>query len=459
MRKTVFAIAGCLILAVTAAGIWIGVRHEPFPNGEIPRNRAVVASPLAGRVADEISHMLLDYREIHGLPSLSVAIGLDGELVLAEAVGYADLDTRRPATVNTLYRVGSVSKSITAVALAGLVEDGLIELDAKLRDYVPEFPAKRWPFTLRQLASHTAGIRHYHPGFLASLSEKFHATHYSDVRDALIVVENDPLMFEPGSRYGYSSYGYNVLSAAMQSAAGTPFAELLERYTFTPAGMTTAHAENVLAPHPETTGYYLQLGQNSFRAPDTDNSYQIAGAGILATPSELVAFGNRLLDGSLMSDAMRDVLFTPVALRDGSTAPQNYGLGFRITTRDVGGITVRDIAHGGSIIGGKTYLLLYPDQNLVIAATMNITTVHGWAHPEDVAYAIADRLVTGRTPDSDQRRRATRATCLTPMGGPPGTTECSPTACRNLRMATDRRCQSRNRRRAKRSSCVFGNVR
>ena len=389
MRRILLGSVVLLLIVVAAIVVLVASRHEPFP--ETPSTVSLVPadSALDEATRSAIDDLLGELRAESNMPSISAAVGLDGRLAFASAHGYADMSRAVPATPRHLYRIGSVSKSITAVALGAMMERGLIDIDGHFRDYVPEFPEKRWSFTLRQLASHTAGIRHYRESLIQNLQENFHDVHYENVLDPLVLVADDPLLFEPGTQYRYSSYGYNMLSAAMAEAGGAPFTALLDRFVFFPAGMTEIQAENAPEPHPSSVGYYLHYEGESIRAPYADNSYKVAGGGLIASPAELVSFGNALLAGDLVNDATRAELFEPVALADGSTEPQNYGLGFRSGELLASGRRYAVYGHGGGSVGGRTAFIMIPAVPLVIAVTINADI-----DPYPAAYGMAELILS-----------------------------------------------------------------
>ncbi len=392
----VFVLLGVAVLAVL---VLVSNRHEPFPDTPSVVSQVPSDTPLDADLRAAIDELLAEQRAASNQPSVSAAVGLNGRLAFASAHGYADMGEAVPATPRHLYRIGSVSKSITAVALGAMMENGMIDIDRNFRDYVPDFPEKHWPFTLRQLASHTAGVRHYREFILANIMENLHDVHYETVHEALVLVAEDPLLFEPGTQYAYSSYGFNMLSAAMVVAGGEPFTGLLDRHVFRPAGMTETRAEDAPNPHPDSVSYYLHWDGENIRAPYADNSYKVAGGGLIASPSELVAFGNALLGGALVSDAVREELFTPVALTDGSTG-QNYGLGFSSAERTVNGRAFAEYGHGGGSIGGRTAFVMYPEVALVVAVTINAD-----GSPDPAAYGIAD-LILSRWVDTTEHPAA-----------------------------------------------------
>ena len=166
------------------------------------------------------------------IPALSVAIAIDSRPSWSSGFGMSDLENFVPAKASTVYRLGSISKPITAVAAMQLVEKGKLDLDAPIQKYLPSFPQKPWPITARQLLGHLSGIRHY-----AGLEEVNSTRHYDDRLTPPQIFQNDPLLFEPGTKYSYSTYGYCLLGAAVEAAADFKFVEYLRRNVFEPAGM------------------------------------------------------------------------------------------------------------------------------------------------------------------------------------------------------------------------------
>jgi serine beta-lactamase-like protein LACTB len=175
-----------------------------------PLPRATVSDPAPETLA--AARAFVDsLRVARSLPGMAVTVTRDGRVVLSEGFGLADREQDIPATPSTKFRVGSVSKLFTAVALMRLVEEGTVDLDAPLRRYIDPYPSQ-WPaITLRQLAGHVAGIRHYRG------AEFFSRTEYASLRDANAIFMADSLLFPPGSRYAYTSYGYNLLGAVLES--------------------------------------------------------------------------------------------------------------------------------------------------------------------------------------------------------------------------------------------------
>ena len=166
----------------------------------------------------------------------------------------ADVENFVPMTPMTTIRLGSISKPITAIAVMQLVEQGKMDLDGEIQRYVPSFPKKQWPVTIRELLGHLGAVRHYQGD-----DEEGSTRHYTDRTEPLKIFAGDPLLFEPGTRFSYTTYGFNLLGAAVENASGEKFLDYLQAHIFQPAGMDHIRDDNVYAiiPH-RARGYRLK---------------------------------------------------------------------------------------------------------------------------------------------------------------------------------------------------------
>jgi CubicO group peptidase (beta-lactamase class C family) len=297
-----------------------------------------------------------------GGPAAQISVSRDGAIIWSEAFGYANLELKIPATPKTRFRIGSVSKPLTAAAIGQLVESGRLDLDAPIQRYVPDFPEKPWPITTRQLGGHLAGIRHYKPGEF--LSQK----HYDSVRASLAIFENDPLLFEPGTKFAYSSYGWNLLSAVVEGASGETFLESMQKRVFDPAGMADTSADDPGPIVPNRASFYTRDREDGpiRNALYVDNSVKWAGGGFLSTTDDLLRFANALMAGTLLKPQTVALLWSSQRTADGKET--GYGIGFD-NAPDAAGR--RRVFHSGSAQGGTAILILYPEQRLAIAMAGN----------------------------------------------------------------------------------------
>src|SRR5262245_8708607 len=264
----------------------------------------------AGPTVEGYVHALRDSTHI---PALSVAVGRRGRVLVAYAAGEADRERKATASPHTLYRLGSVSKLLTASAAVRLAERGQLDLDANVQRYVPEFPAKRGPITLRQLAAHQSGIRHYRP------SEFVNRVHYDSVAPSIAAFRNDSLLFQPGTRYFYSSFGYVLLSLIIERAAHRPFLDVVHREVLGPIGMhETApdRPDSVVAMR--AVPYDTDSTGRVVRAVDDDLSNRWAAGGYVGSVMDLTRFAFAFLDDRYLKPESITVMTTPQRLADGS---------------------------------------------------------------------------------------------------------------------------------------------
>jgi CubicO group peptidase (beta-lactamase class C family) len=329
---------------------------------------ALIAAPLTAQTAadsaaiDRARGFIRDTMAVLKAPGASITVIRDGVMIWSEGFGFADLEQGVRATPPTRFRVASVSKSLTSVALGQLVEQGRLDLDAPIQRYVPGFPEKRWPITVRQIAGHLAGVRHYRGDEFSIMK------HYDTVLDGLSIFADDSLLFEPGTQYSYSSYGWNLSSAAIEGASGEPFLGYMAHHVFGPAGMISTVPEFADTLIPDRAHYYIHAssGAPAQNAPYVDNSYKWAGGGFLSTSEDLARFGRVLLAGRLLKPETLRLLWTSQHLKNGEAT--GYGMGWR-TARDAAG-RLR-ISHTGGGMGATSHLIIYPDQHLVVALLVN----------------------------------------------------------------------------------------
>lgn len=386
--------------------------RAPAGAAAAPAYREAVASAeaLAAAVLDEAN-----------LPGLSIAVGIDGAIVWSEGFGYADVELGVPVTPLTRFRIGSVSKPFTATAVGLLYESGKLDLDAPVQRYVPGFPGKRWPITTRQLGGHTAGIRHY------AGDEFLSSRHYDGVLEGLQIFADDPLLFEPGTGYSYSSYGFNLVSAVVQSASGEEFLPFMMEHVFRPLGMRHTVPDQVMTIVPQRSSYYEHdAGGRLVNAPFVDNSYKWAGGGFLSTPEDMIRFGFGYIREPLLKPETVELLFTPQRLASGEAT--GYGIGWS-TTEDWAGR--RTVGHTGGSVGGTTAFWTYPEQQMVIAAVSNLSDAPGLTRlvfavgelfmppappPGVVNEGIAGRYALETTPADDGALAGTLEILRTPDG-------------------------------------------
>jgi len=332
--------------------------------GQSPQVATRPADSVIFQVAVAKSRSFIrDTMRVLGVPGASVCVVRNNRIVWSEAFGLADIEQQVSTSPLTEFRVGSVSKALTSAAVGLLVQEGRLDLDAPIQRYVPSFPLKKWPVTTRQLAGHLAGIRHYRAGEFESQKS------YGSVLEGLSIFADDTLEFQPGTRFLYSSYGWNLISAVIEGVTGQPFLTFMQDSIFTPLGMDHTvgdHPDSIipLRAHP-----YVHPDSNTPRvvnAPYVDDTFKWASGGFLSTAQDLCRFGEGLLARGLLRAEIRRLLWTSQATTDGR--PTNYGLGWYVV-RDKD--STRIVFHTGGAKGSSALLAIYPDNNLVLAVLSN----------------------------------------------------------------------------------------
>jgi CubicO group peptidase (beta-lactamase class C family) len=273
-------------------------------------------------------------------PGASVIVLQSGQVLLKKSYGFANLEDRIPNTPETKFRLASITKSFTALAILQLCDAGKLDLDAPIGRYLPNAPHGD-RITVRHLLTHTSGLRNS---------------------------ENDPLQFNPGERVSYTNEGYRLLGKIVEAVSGGSWEEYLTAHIFAPLGMNNTgcdHAEQVL-PH-RAAGYVFDGNGGYLNDPPEDIFKTAWAAGALySTVEDLSLWDQALTSGRLLKPATLAAAFTPATLTDGTQIPT--GLGWLILTQR----GLREVSHGGDASGFNTWVGRYPDQQFTVIVLSNL---------------------------------------------------------------------------------------
>lgn len=319
-------------------------------------------------------------------PGVSVAVVENAQYEWAQGFGLADLENNVPAGDHTLYRVASVSKSLTATAAMQLWERGKLDLDAPVQNYCPAFPQKPWPITTREVMGHLAGIRYY-KSFTQDDPEVGNTRHFDDpIQAGLNFFKNDPLVAQPGTSFHYSTQGYTLVGCVIEGASAVKYVDFVRQSVLAPAGMEQTQVDDVLAIIPYRTRFYQKTesgaAENSYFL---DSSYKIPGGGWLSSAEDLGRFEVAILSDKLVRRATRDLMWTTLKATDGKE--DDYALGWE--EWDVNGI--HSVGNIGGQRGTSTEIAIAPAQRagVVVLANMEDQPVH------DLAQQILKIVVQG----------------------------------------------------------------
>ena len=350
------------------------------------RQPASSAPPAA--VIDKIERAVSAAMSQGHIPGLSTAIVTDRQLRWSNGYGMVDLENFVPAKAATVYRLGSISKPITATAIMQLVEQGKLDLDAPVQKYCSAFPPKRWPVTSRELLGHLGGVRHY----TQKEEEAEYTSHFTSVADGLAIFKDDPLLAEPGTEFRYSSFGYNLLGCVVEGASGEPFAAYLHEHIFVPAGMDHIQPDDVFQIIPNRARGYALRPDGLVRNSDLmDSSYKIPSGGLSSTVIDLARFAIAIQSGVLLKPETVSQMFTSQKTRDGKAT--GYGLGWGV--EDNAGI--KTVSHSGGQSGTSTDLLMRPDRGLAVVVMCNLEGAHVSALARTLAQILLQPEGSGAT--------------------------------------------------------------
>jgi CubicO group peptidase (beta-lactamase class C family) len=342
------------------------------------RPDTLATRPDLGVRLDSAIALIKAFQDTSGVVGLSAAIAVDGRLIWSGGFGHANLQHAVEAGPEMVSRIGSISKPISAVLTLVLAQRGWLDLDEPIGTYISEYPTSGRAITTRQLLSHTSGIRHY------AGDEAFSNIAYGDVLDQLAVFWSDSLLFEPGSAYSYSTYGYTVLSVLAQRVAGKPWPELLNEVIAQPLGLRTLQPERRDQVVPHLASFYRRSSDGlPANAPDVNQSNVWAGGGLVASATDLVNFAVGVADGELLTQSVLDEMWRKQTPGEGDLP---YGLGWIIIER--GGR--RLVGHTGGTPGATGMLLLAPDDRAAVALLSN-TEVNVANLAEPILRIILDR--------------------------------------------------------------------
>jgi len=323
--------------------------------------------------ADMLLNKLVNDRKV---PGLAITVLKNGKKLLQKGYGFADLETKSPVDAKkTIFRIASVSKPIAATALAHMVSDGLIDLDASFYTYVPYYPRKKWDFTIRQLAGHTAGIRGYQ-GTEYGLNKPY------SIKESIVIFKDDDLLFEPGTDYLYNSFDWVLISLAIQEVSGIPFEDFVQTRVLNPLGLKATFPEvdseqrhnNVekyktheVVKALNLTKFYSKNRLGFRTAIPVNNYYKLAGGGFLSTSEDIANFGQAYLNENMLPKEILSSFLTSEIVHGDQTF---YGLGWQVSQDNKGR---KYYGHIGNGVGVYSNFYVFPKEKVVCAILINCT--------------------------------------------------------------------------------------
>jgi D-alanyl-D-alanine carboxypeptidase len=353
-----------------------------------PAVTAPTSTPPAAPIPaiDRIAREEIDQKKV---ASYAVAVVKDGRIVLARGYGFANLENDVPATAETIYRLGSITKQFTAMAIMLLAEDGKLSVDDELTKFLPDYPTGDRKITIRQLLNHTAGLKDY---TRTKDFDKF-ARHDHTHAEMLALFQNEPPEFKPGTRWAYSNANYYLLGMIIERASGQSYEDFLDERIFRPLNMSATrygHPQQLIPRR--ASGYKYFFGQLTNDDGISMDPPYAAGA-LVSNLIDMIKWHQALEAGALVSSASYEEMYRPAKLANGISRP--YGFGWRVATFE----GHNTIGHGGGINGFSTMISRYPDDRLAVIVLSNTAG----ADPGAVADRIA-RVMLSIAEKPDRKR-------------------------------------------------------
>ena len=300
--------------------------------------------------------------EEKSFPGIAVAVGVNGDIEWAYGHGYADVTSAAPINPEaTKFRIGSTSKALTGFALANIEQQEQFFLDQPVNTILTDLPVHYDGITIRQLAGHLGGVRHYN-----DFSELGNTKEYPSSGNALDIFVDDPLVTSPGVAFTYSTYGFTVISAALEARYQKHFLEFMSEIVFDPVGMAnTVPDQSAIVPPDRTQFYYLDESGELIIGDEINSSNKWAGGGFLSSAVDLAKFGLAHFDDSILTQQSRELLWT--SQKDIKGAETDYGVGWFIDDDWV--------QHPGGALGGTTLIRIYPEEEIVIVLMANLSVL------------------------------------------------------------------------------------
>jgi D-alanyl-D-alanine carboxypeptidase len=295
-------------------------------------------------------------------PGAAAIVVKDGKVVYRKAIGMASMELGVPLQLDTVFRLGSITKQFTAAAVMLLVEDGKIALSDPIEKYLPGYPTQGHVITVEHLLTHTSGIQSY-----TSIPGWFPKKIRTDLPllELIDAFKNEPMQFAPGERYSYNNSAYVILGAVIEKAAGDTYERVLAKRIFEPLGMTrTFFGSNEPIIKGRAQGYGEDKGV-VVNAQFLSMTQPHAAGSLVSTIDDLAKWDAALTAGTILKPASLQRMTTPYTLKDGSSTGYGYGL-------QVGTLRGRkSVEHGGGIPGFSTYALSLPGERIYVAVLAN----------------------------------------------------------------------------------------
>jgi len=311
----------------------------------------------------ELRKEAISYLLTNNIPGGSFAVAKNGKVIYAEGMGLASKDFEVVATRKTKFRIGQVSQCFTSVMYQMMLADGTLHADSTVQHYMPDFPKQKYKLTLDHLVNQTSGLRE------PDEKEVDYRALNNSLMDGIGLFKNDSLLYPPGALQTQSMFNYNLLGAVMEKATGKSFGQLLKSYITDTLHLANTETDILYATIKGRTDFFdINFVGQSVQASSRDMRFRAPSEGLLSNAEDLVLFGNAILESKIITEEMKSDLLKPVEVTDGPPPALSKGW-ILMQTNDGKHLYGRT----GGVTGGGAALVIFPEERLVVAATINMT--------------------------------------------------------------------------------------
>lgn len=326
-----------------------------FPQFVSAQTPTASPQPSAQQITAKVEEYMNAATRVEGFNG-AILIARDGKPIISRGYGMANIEHAVPNTPQTVFRLGSITKQFTAMAIVMLQEQGKLNVNDPICKHLPECPATWQPITVKNLLTHTAGLPNYtgFPNFAKTASLPVTNA------DMFALLKDKPLDFAVGEKYAYSNSGYFLLGTIIERASGKTYADFLQEKIFTPLGMKQSGYDSPIRVIKNRASGYARQGGEFVNATYMDMSIPYAAGALYSTTEDMLAWDQALYTEKLVSRKSLDETFTPFK--------SNYGYGWSIQKK----FDRNQISHGGNINGFASDLIRFPDDKITVVVLSNV---------------------------------------------------------------------------------------
>ncbi|WP_289660082.1 serine hydrolase [Flavobacterium panacagri] len=316
-------------------------------------------------------------------PGIEVLVAKKGEIVYNKAFGSANLELNVPIKPDMVFKLGSITKQFTAVAILQLVEQGKISLKDNLQKFIPDYPSYSQNITIENLLTHTSGIKDY---MQIDYQEPYLERRDFKPKELIDLFKNVPLEFDPGTKYKYSNSGYYLLGYIIEKVSGKSYSAYLQENILKPLALNHTYFDNSNNIIPNRVNGYRKDGKVFKNTDYWSMTIAYAAGELISNTEDLLKWNEGLYSYKILKKETLEKAFVPFKLKDGSVVEYGYGW----ILKNVNGI--KSIEHGGAITGFLTNEIYYPEEKVFVAALFNCECA-----PKDELSVDIASLVLGKT--------------------------------------------------------------